>query len=449
MKKILVANRGEIAVRIIRACQELGIKTVAICSTVDRQALHTRIADECYCVGGPASIKSYLAVPQIMSVAAVAKIDAIHPGYGFLAENAKFAHVCEQYKIKFIGPRSQQIKTLGDKIEAKKIARELNIPLLDGTDGPVVSRDEALTVANKVGYPLIIKAAAGGGGRGMKIVHNEEQLRQRWQIAQREAESFFGNPQVFIEKYLDNPRHVEIQIIADSHGNVIHLGERDCSSQRNYQKIIEESPCPVVNKRLRTRMGNAALKLVKACKYESAGTVEFLLDKGGNFYFIEMNTRIQVEHPVTEMISGIDLVKEQIMIAHGEKLSRTTSLNQPQGHAIECRINAEDSSTFAPSPGKVTNYHAPGGFGVRIDSMLYSGYQVPANYDSLVAKLITHGQTRDESLARMRRSLQELKIEGIKHNANFHLKVIDHPAFRKGDISTGFIAELINEGANN
>ena len=449
MKKVLVANRGEIAVRIIRACQELGIKTVAICSTVDRQALHTRIADECYCVGGPASIKSYLAVPQIMSVAAVAKIDAIHPGYGFLAENAKFAHVCEQYKLKFIGPRSQQIKTLGDKIEAKKIARELGIPLLDGTDSPVVSRDEALTVANKVGYPLIIKAAAGGGGRGMKIVHNEEQLRQRWQIAQREAESFFGNPQVFIEKYLDNPRHVEIQIIADSHGNVIHLGERDCSIQRNYQKIIEESPCPVVNKRLRTRMGNAALKLVKACKYESAGTVEFLLDKDGNFYFIEMNTRIQVEHPITEMISGLDLVKEQIMIARGEKLSRTTSLNQPQGHAIECRINAEDASTFAPSPGKVTNYHAPGGFGVRIDSMLYSGYQVPANYDSLVAKLITHGQTRDESLARMRRSLQELKIEGIKHNANFHLKVIDHPAFRKGDISTGFIAELINEGTNN
>lgn len=447
MKKILVANRGEIAVRVIRACQELGIKTVAICSTVDRQALHTRIADECYCVGGAASAKSYLAVPQIMSVAAVAKIDAIHPGYGFLAENAKFAHVCEQYKIKFIGPRSQQIKTLGDKIAAKKIARELGIPLLAGTDGPIVSRDEAQTVANEVGYPLIIKAAAGGGGRGMKIVRNEEQLRQRWQVAQREAESFFGNPQVFIEKYLDNPRHVEIQIIADSHGNVIHLGERDCSIQRNYQKIIEESPCLAVNKRLRTRMGNAALKLVKACKYESAGTVEFLLDKNGNFYFIEMNTRIQVEHPVTEMISGLDLVKEQIMIAEGEKLSRTTSLNQPQGHAIECRINAEDAATFAPSPGKVTSYHTPGGFGVRVDSMLYSGYQVPANYDSLVAKVITHGQNRDEALARMRRSLQELKIEGIKHNANFHLKVIDHPAFRKGDISTGFIAELINKGA--
>ena len=446
MKKILVANRGEIAVRIIRACQELGIKTVAICSTVDRQALHTRIADECYCVGGATSAKSYLAVPQIMSVAAVAKIDAIHPGYGFLAENAKFAHVCEQYKIKFIGPPSQQIKMLGDKIAAKKLARELGIPLLAGTDDPIVSRDQALAVANKVGYPLIIKAAAGGGGRGMKIVRNEEQLRQRWQIAQREAESFFGNPQVFIEKYLDNPRHVEIQIVADSHGNVIHLGERDCSIQRNYQKIIEESPCPIMNKRLRTRMGNAALKLVKACKYESAGTVEFLLDKDSNFYFIEMNTRIQVEHPVTEMVSGIDLVKEQIMIAKGEKLRRTTSLSQPQGHAIECRINAEDASTFAPSPGKVTSYHAPGGFGVRIDSMLYSGYQVPANYDSLVAKLITHGQDREEALARMCRSLQELKIEGIKHNANFHLKVINHPAFRKGDISTGFIAELINEG---
>lgn len=448
MKKILIANRGEIAVRIIRACQELGIKTVAICSTVDRQALHTRIADECYCVGGPASAKSYLAVPQIMSVAAVAKIDAIHPGYGFLAENAKFAHVCEQYKIKFIGPRSQQIKTLGDKIAAKKIARELGIPLLAGTNSPIVSRDEALAVANKVGYPLIIKAAAGGGGRGMKIVRNEEQLQQRWQIAQREAESFFGNPQVFIEKYLDNPRHVEIQIIADSHGNVVHLGERDCSIQRNYQKIIEESPCPVVNKRLRTRMGNAALKLVKACKYESAGTVEFLLDKDSNFYFIEMNTRIQVEHPVTEMISGLDLIKEQIMIAEGEKISRTTSLNQPQGHAIECRINAEDASTFVPSPGEVTAYHAPGGFGVRIDSMLYRGYRVPANYDSLVAKLITHGHDRNEAIARMRRSLQELKIEGIKHNANFHLKVIDHPAFRKGDISTGFIAELINKGGN-
>lgn len=443
MKKILIANRGEIAVRIIRACREMGIKTVAICSTVDREALHCRLADECYCVGSAPSRKSYLSVPQIMSVAAVSQIDAVHPGYGFLAENHKFAHVCEHYKIKFIGPKSNQIKLLGDKMQAKKIAKEAGVPLLQGSTEAATSESEALRVARRIGYPLIIKATAGGGGRGMKIVHSEEQLKSKWRIAQAEAESFFGNPQVFIEKYLTSPRHVEIQIAADAHGNVVHLGERDCSIQRRHQKIIEESPCPVMNKKLRTRMGNAALKIAKASRYESLGTVEFLLDQDGAFYFIEMNTRIQVEHPVTEMVTGIDLIKEQIKLAAGEKLTQMTSLNQLQGHAIECRINAEDAVTFAPSPGKILDYHPPGGPGIRIDGMIYNGYHVPPDYDSMLAKLITHGQDREEALARMNRALQELKIEGIKTNINFHSKVINHPAFRKGEFSTGFVDELL------
>ena len=444
MRKILIANRGEIAVRIIRACRELGIGTVAVCSTVDREALHCRLADECYCIGAAPSRKSYLSVAQIMSVAAVSSIDAIHPGYGFLAENYKFAHVCEQYKIKFIGPAPQQIKKLGDKIEAKKIAAAVGVRLLQGSADPVASEAEALQVARRIGYPLIIKAAAGGGGRGMKIVHAEEQLKNRFRVAQSEAEAFFGNPQVFIEKYLTSPRHVEIQIMADTHGNIIHLGERDCSLQRHHQKIIEEAPCPRLNKKLRMRMGNAALKIARACNYESLGTVEFLLDQNGAFYFIEMNTRIQVEHPVTEMVTGIDLVKEQIKIAAGEKLPRLTSLTQLQGHAIECRINAEDAVTFVPSPGTITDCHLPGGPGIRIDSMIYNGYRVPPDYDSMLAKLIVHGQDREEALARMKRALQEIKIEGIKTNINFHSKIINHPAFHRGECSTGFIAELLN-----
>lgn len=444
MQKILIANRGEIAVRIIRACRELGIRTVAICSTVDRDALHCRLADESYCVGAAPSSKSYLSVAQIMSVAAISGIDGIHPGYGFLAENHKFAHVCEQYKIKFIGPTARQIKLLGDKIEAKKIAAAAGVRLLQGSADPVASETEALQVARRIGYPLIIKAAAGGGGRGMKIVHAEEQLKNKFRIAQSEAEAFFGNPQVFIEKYLTSPRHVEIQIMADEHGNTIHLGERDCSIQRHHQKIIEEAPCPLVNKKLRMRMGNAALKIVRACDYKSLGTVEFLLDQNGAFYFIEMNTRIQVEHPVTEMVTGIDLVKQQIKIAAGEKLPRLTSFTQLQGHAIECRINAEDAVTFVPSPGKIADCHLPGGPGIRIDSMIYNGYRVPPDYDSMLAKLIAHGQDRDEAIARMNRALQELKIEGIKTNINFHHKVINHPAFHKGECSTGFISELLN-----
>ena len=446
MRKILIANRGEIAVRIIRACRELGLDTVAICSTVDREALHCRLADECYCVGAAPSRKSYLSVAQIMSVAAVSNIDAIHPGYGFLAENHKFAQVCQQYKIKFIGPSPQQIKQLGDKIEAKKIAAAAGVRLLEGSADPVASETEAVRVAQRIGYPLIIKAAAGGGGRGMKIVHAEEQLKNKFRVAQSEAEAFFGNPQVFMEKYLTSPRHVEIQIMADTHGNVIHLGERDCSIQRHHQKIIEEAPCPLVHKKLRLRMGNAALKIARACNYESLGTVEFLLDQNGAFYFIEMNTRIQVEHPVTEMVTGIDLVKEQIKIAAGEKLARLSSFTQLQGHAIECRINAEDAVTFAPSPGKITDCHLPGGPGIRIDSMIYNGYRVPPDYDSMLGKLIVHGQDREEALARMNRALQELKIEGIKTNVNFHSKIINHPAFRRGECSTGFVSELLSSG---
>ena len=444
MKKILVANRGEIAVRVIRACRELNIKTVAVCSTADREALHCKLADECYCIGLPPSKKSYLSIAQLISVAAVSNSDAIHPGYGFLAESHKFARICEQYKIKFIGPTSEHIRLLGDKIAAKKLAKEAGVPLLAGTLDPIHSLEEAKKVARKIGYPLIIKAVAGGGGRGMKIVTSEQQLQNSLQMAQREAELFFNDAHVFIEKFLSSPRHVEIQVAADNTGNTIHLGERDCTIQRRHQKLIEESPCPTINKKLRAQMGNTALKLARSVKYQSLGTVEFLLDKDGSYYFIEMNTRIQVEHPVTEIVTDIDLIKEQIRLACGEKLCRKTSLNQLRGHAIECRINAEDSSTFAPSPGKILDYHLPGGPGVRIDSMIINGYRVPPDYDSMIAKLITYGHDREEALARMNRSLQELKIEGIKTNINFHMKIINHPMFRKGDYSTGFIDELLN-----
>ena len=446
MKKILVANRGEIAVRIIRACRELDIKTVAVFSTVDRDALHCRLADESYCIGSPPSKKSYLSIPQLMSVASISGCDAIHPGYGFLAENHKFARVCEQYQIKFIGPTSEQIEQLGDKLTAKKIAKNEGIPLLEGSHAPLSTYEDAQTAAKKIGYPLIIKAAAGGGGRGMRIVESARHLKESFYNAQREAETFFSNSQVFLEKFLTAPRHVEIQIAADELNNSIHLGERDCSIQRRHQKIIEESPCPTITKKLRSQLGNAALKIARSVKYRSLGTVEFLLDKDNSFYFIEMNTRIQVEHPITELVTNIDLVKEQIRIARGEKLDTKNSVLQPRGHAIECRINAEDAVNFAPNPGRITDYHLPGGPGIRIDSMLIRDCYVPPDYDSMIAKLIAHGNNRDEALNRMRRALQEMQVSGIKTNINFHLKIIDHPTFRKGNISTNFIDELLSTG---
>lgn len=447
MKKILIANRGEIAVRIIRACRELGIKTVAVFSTVDRDALHCRLADESYCIGSPPSKHSYLSIPQLMSVAAISGSDAIHPGYGFLAENHKFARVCEQYQIKFIGPTSEHIEQLGDKLTAKQIAKNEGVPLLNSSHAPLSTYEEAHTAAKKIGYPLIIKAAAGGGGRGMRIVKSAKHLQENFHTAQREAETFFGNSQVFLEKFLTSPRHVEIQVAADDFGNSIHLGERDCTVQRRHQKIIEESPCPTITKKLRTQLGNAALKIVRSVKYLSLGTVEFLLDKDNSFYFIEMNTRIQVEHPITELVTGIDLVKEQIRIACGEKIDVKNPNLQPRGHAIECRINAEDAVTFAPNPGRITDYHLPGGPGIRIDSMLTKDCYVPPDYDSMIAKLIAYGNNRDEALNRMRRALQEMQVNGIKTNINFHLKVIDHPNFRKGNISTNFIDELLSTGS--
>jgi acetyl-CoA carboxylase, biotin carboxylase subunit len=442
MKKVLIANRGEIAVRVIRACQELGLRTVAIHSVADRDALHTRLADESICIGPGPSAKSYLSIPAIMSAAEISGVDAIHPGYGFLSENAQFAEICGKYKIKFIGPKPEHIQALGNKVDARAIAEKAGVPMLPGSTGSVPTVDEALDLAKKIGFPLIIKAAAGGGGRGMKIVRKIEDLPTQFELARSEAQTGFGNPEVFIERYCEKPRHVEVQIVADEHGNVAHLGERDCSIQRRHQKLLEEAPCPILTPKQREEIGQVAIRLAKAVGYQSLGTVEFLLDENGSFYFMEVNTRAQVEHPVTELISGIDLIKEQILIAQGHPLSFKPSDIQLKGHALECRINAEDPVSFAPWPGKIQAYHEPGGPGVRIDSMVYAGYTVPPLYDSLIAKLITFGKDRDECLARMRRALREMKIDGIRTNIPFHLRVLDHAKFKSGDVSTKFLTEM-------
>jgi len=439
MKKVLIANRGEIAVRVIRACRELGIKTVAVHSTADRDSLHAKLADESICIGPGPSIKSYLRIPAIMSAIEVSGADAVHPGYGFLSENADFARICEAYKVTWIGPGPEQIHALGNKVEARALAEKCKVPLLPGSRGVVRTEDEAEKIAAEIGFPLIIKAAAGGGGRGMKIVNKKEDLIRQFQLAQAEAEAGFGNPDVFIERYCARPRHIEIQIAADKHGNYVHLGERDCSIQRRHQKLIEEAPSPAVNEELRQRMGETALRLARAVGYYSLGTAEFLMDEDGQFYFMEVNTRVQVEHTVTEEVTGIDLVKEQIRIAMGEKLSFDQKSIKMTGHAIECRINAEDPSTFAPWPGKITAYHEPGGPGVRIDGMIYSGYTVPSLYDSMIAKLITKGRSRDEALCRMRRALDEMKVDGIRTNIPFHEKVMLDPRFVKGDVTTKFL----------
>lgn len=441
MKKILIANRGEIAIRIIRACQELGIKTVAIHSVADKDSLHAKLADESICIGPGPSIGSYLHIPSIMAAAEVAGVDGIHPGYGFLSESDEFAFICEEYKIKFIGPTHSQIKALGNKVEAKKLAIKAKVPLLPGSDGVIATAKEALECAEAVGYPIIIKAAAGGGGRGMKIVWTPTDLSQALHMAQAEAKAGFGNPDCFIEKYLPNPRHVEVQLIADEHGNCTYLGERDCSIQRRHQKVIEEAPCPVLTDELRHFVGERAVSLAKEVNYQSLGTAEFLYENG-NFYFMEMNTRVQVEHPVTEMVTGLDLIKEQIKIALGERLSFTKVPSR--GHSIECRINAEDPQTFAPWPGKITAYHQPGGPGVRVDGMLYSGYVVPSLYDSMLAKVITYGQDRNEALVRMKRALSEMKIEGIRTNLSFHLKVLESKEFQNSQVSTNFLAKFLD-----
>lgn len=443
-RKILIANRGEIALRIIYACKELGIQTVAVYSEADRDSLHIRYADEAFCVGPAPSSKSYLNIPNIISAATIAGVDAIHPGYGFLAENARFVEICETHNIKFIGPSAEAIAKMGDKAQAKRMMEKAGVPVIPGSEGPVSDQKEALKLAAEIGYPVMIKASAGGGGRGMRIAHNEKDLIKSFQTAQAEAEASFNNPEVYLEKFIPNPRHIEVQILCDEHGNGVYLGERDCSLQRRHQKVLEEAPSPAVTPEMRKLLGETALRGAQAVGYTNAGTIEFLMDEKGNFYFMEMNTRIQVEHPVTEMVTGIDLVKKQIEIAAGAPLGLKQEDVKINGHAIECRINAEDPyKNFLPSPGEIQFYHPPGGPGVRVDSCAYTGYTIPPYYDSLIAKLVTWGKDREEAINRMARALDEFEIYGIASTILFHLEVIHHPLFRSGDVTTNFIRDYI------
>ena len=446
-QKILIANRGEIALRVIRACREMGIRSVAIYSEGDRDSLHVALADEAVCIGPPESAQSYLNIPRVMSAVEISKADAIHPGYGFLAENSHFAEVCQACKVTFIGPGPESIRLMGDKAQARQTVAAAGVPVVQGSALTVGSPEEARAMAAEIGYPVIIKATAGGGGRGMRIVRAEEDLAKALQTAQGEAAAAFGNPAVYIERYVRNPRHVEFQILADAHGQVLHLGERDCSIQRRHQKLIEESPSPAMTPALREAMGEAAVASARAVGYVNAGTIEFLLDEDGRFYFMEMNTRIQVEHPVTEEVVGLDLVKLQVRIAAGEHLPFRQEEVVLRGHAIECRVNAEDPEEFLPSPGKITTLRLPGGPGVRVDTHAYAGYTVPPYYDSLLAKLIVRGQDRPEALSRMRRALQEFIIQGVKTTIPFHLRVMDHPDFVKGAVSTNFLDRLTQAGA--
>ena len=443
--KILIANRGEIALRIIRACRELGISTVAVYSEADRYSLPVRFADEAICIGPPASKESYLNIPRILAAAEVTNADAIHPGYGFLSENAQFSEICLTSGLQFIGPKPEMITAMGDKSLAKETMRKAGVPVVPGSDGVVNDVTDAKRLAHEIGMPVIIKASAGGGGRGMRIVRAEGEVENAFQTARTEAESAFGNPDVYMEKYLEEPRHVEIQVLGDSFGNVIHLGERDCSVQRRHQKLIEESPSPAVDAALREAMGEAAVKGAKSVKYLGAGTIEFLLDKNKNFYFMEMNTRIQVEHPVTEFVTGYDLIKAQIEVAAGKRLS--SKKVKFQGHAIECRINAEDPDHgFRPSPGKITSLHFGGGPGIRVDSHIYAGYQIPPYYDSLIAKLIVHAATREEAITRMYHALEECIIEGIHTTIPFQQRVMQSEKFKSGVFDTRFIDSMMAEG---
>ena len=442
IKKVLIANRGEIALRIHRACHEMGIKTVAVHSTADTDAMHVRLADEAICIGPPPAAESYLNIPNIISAAEIAHADAIHPGYGFLSENARFAEIVELHNIVWIGPKPEHIRTMGDKVEAKRTAAKLGLPLVPGSDGPVEGIEEAKAVARETGYPVLIKAASGGGGRGMKVVRSEDELESQMMQARSEAKSAFGDDTVYMEKYLGNPRHIEFQVFGDGNGHAIHLGERDCSLQRRHQKVLEEAPSPVITAAERERMGAIVVKAMAGMGYRGAGTIEFLYEDG-EFYFIEMNTRLQVEHPVTEMITGIDLVREQIRIAAGEPLSCTQDQVEFRGHAIECRINAEDPRTFAPSPGTVKNYLAPGGMHVRVDSGLYGGYRVPPYYDSMIAKLIVYGTTRERCIMRLKRALEEFIIDGMKTTIPLHQKLIDDPEFREGEYTIKWLEEWL------
>jgi len=437
-KKILIANRGEIALRIIRTCKEMGIKTVAVYSTVDRDSLHVRFADEAVCIGPPPSRDSYLNIPNLISAAELTNADAIHPGYGFLSENAKFSAICAEYGIKFIGATADQINAMGDKASAKATMKKAGVPTIPGSEGLLQDVKEGMTIANKIGYPVILKATAGGGGRGMRLVWKDEEFEPAWDSARAESAAAFGNDGIYLEKYVEDPRHIEIQVVGDQYGKVCHLSERDCSIQRRHQKLVEESPSPFMTEKLRKKMGDAAIKGAKAVKYEGAGTIEFLVDKHRNFYFMEMNTRIQVEHPVTEEVINFDLIKEQIKVAAGIPISGKNY--EPTMHAIECRINAEDPfNNFRPAPGRITNFHSPGGHGVRVDTHVYSGYVIPPNYDSMIAKVICVAQTREEALSTMERALSEFVIEGIKTTIPFHLKLLQDPNFRAGNFTTKFM----------
>ena len=441
-QKILIANRGEIALRVQRACRELGIPTVAVHSTADSEAMHVRLADESVCIGPPPARDSYLNMVAILSAAHVTGADAIHPGYGFLSENAGFAEMVEDHGLTFIGPTAEHIRIMGDKIAAKTAMARLGVPLVPGSDGALPDLDAAREVAARVGYPVLIKAAAGGGGRGMKVAHSEDEIEEAWRVARTEARAAFGNDEVYLEKYLDRPRHIELQIMADAYGNVVHFGERDCSLQRRHQKLLEEAGSPVLSAAQRDAIGATATAALRELGYRNAGTLEFLY-QDGQFAFIEMNTRLQVEHPVTEMVCGVDLVREQIRIAAGEKLGYTQADVKFNGHAIECRVNAEDPDTFMPTPGRVQAFHAPGGLGVRVDSALYAGYVVPPFYDSMIAKLIVHAPTRPEAIARLRRALEEFAVLGIKTTLPLHQRIIEDPRFQAGDYTIHWLEQFV------
>jgi len=443
--KILIANRGEIALRILRTCEEMGISTVAVHSTIDRHALHVQLADEAVCIGESPSSKSYLNIPNIIAAALTRNATAIHPGYGFLAENARFAEICADHQISFIGPTPDAIRAMGDKSTAKETMQRAGVPTVPGSEGLLMSDREAEAIAQKIGYPVMIKATAGGGGRGMRLVHDESELTKLFLAAQGEAEAAFGNPGVYMEKFVVRPRHIEFQILADSYGNVIHLGERDCSIQRRHQKLLEEAPSPVLSPELREKMGTAAVMAAKSINYVGAGTIEFLLDQSGSFYFMEMNTRIQVEHPVTEMITGLDLIAEQIRVAQGEKLQLTQDQVVFKGHAIECRINAEDPDhSFRPQPGRISGYLPPGGPGVRMDSHVYTDYEIPPYYDSLIGKLIVWGPNRDAAIKRMKRALRECAITGVPTTIGFHQRILETPAFLEGEVYTNFVEQMMH-----
>ena len=444
MNKILIANRGEIAVRIIRACREMNIKTVAIYSEIDKDALHTRLADEAICIGPAPSNKSYLNIKNIIEAANITGADSIHPGFGFLSENAEFAKICEESNIKFIGPNSKVIDLLGNKSNAKEMMKKEGVPVIPGSDGSITGLKEAISISDKIGYPIILKAAAGGGGKGIRIVNCKEDLEDAYNIVKQEAKISFNDDEIYIEKFVQNPRHVVIQILADDFGNIVHLGERDCSIQRRHQKVLEETPSTAVDEKLRNKMGEAAIKAAKVAGYSNCGTVEFLVDKDKNFYFMEMNTRIQVEHPITEMRTNIDIVKEQIKIAGGEKLKFKQKDIEFRGHSIECRINAENpSKNFMPCPGKITGINLPGGNGIRIDTAIYEGYTIPPNYDSMIAKIIAYGSNRNEAISKMKRALEELVIDGIDTNRDFLFEIIKNPNFIRGNFDTSFIEKEI------